>query len=352
MSTGTKASPPEPPPLPAGQVVVSLSNVFGTAGDEVRVPINVKNATGINPFGIGISLVYDSGIIDYVDDSSIRVERTALTGHFDFLDYAPAAGEVNISSVATGDALVGSGHLFDVYMTLDILAAIGLCGPLTFSSVSFYDENLDSIAVDTTDSGQICGAASCNQGDLNSDGAIDAQDVQLALNMSLTREEPSICQLAAADLNGDEVVDIADAVMVYRLVRGYDLNPAQPVAAKEAKPLKAGSINVAVGSVTAVQGTAVTVPVTIDDSTGLAGVDLTVGFSPDIALIRLDDAARGSLLGTAAATLSLEDDVVRMSACEATTLATGGGELLLMTFTIPETAPAGTVLPIRIVDVG
>jgi hypothetical protein len=60
----------------AGVVAVYLNEVAGDPGTTIRVPITVKNATDLSPYGLDFNLRYPTEIVD--PTGSVSVEKSAL----------------------------------------------------------------------------------------------------------------------------------------------------------------------------------------------------------------------------------------------------------------------------------
>ena len=345
-----------------GLIEVWLPDVQGDVGQEVRIPINARNACGIDPNGIDIRLLYDPALVEYANPDSIRVERTVVTADVIFQAFAPEAGRVNITCITEGDPLRGMGHLFDVYMKLRDDASEGACASTWFSSATFYDITPAPLRVDYTDTGQLCTNTTCGMGDLDGDGQVEDDDVMLALDIAVETIEPDPCQQSAGDLNGDGVIDSADALLIQRMVAQLPLNPEQlPQPGRKALrpqdlPLKAllksdEPKTVEIASEDVAPGETVTVPIEIDDATGLSGCDLEVSFPADKTIVTLVDVVPGDLVSEFNNQVNLEDGHVRISmSTDSALVDAGGGAIAELTFQVTENAPAGLALPVNLTN--
>jgi hypothetical protein len=354
-----ESAPSEPVLVRPDIIVVWLPQVQGEPGEEIRVPVNTKNASGISPSGIDIAVRYDPAFVEYQDYESIRVERTAITQYLDFEYYAPEPGIVYVMCTTAGDELRGEGHLFDIYFQLRDDAPQSECFPLLFESVTFFDRNANLLESDSTQSGLVCVSPLCNQGDLNSDGAPNSGDVILALKAAVDLLAPDDCQRIAADMNGDGQIDSADALMIKRLSLHQRLNPPQPgekTLSREELPLaellKNGEAKaVEVASDNALAGETVTVPVTLNNAEGLTGFDLEVSYPAEGQLVSLVSVEAGGLSTSFQQESNAGEGYAQVSMSTALPLqdASGtGGTLVDLTFEVSETAPAGTRLPISV----
>jgi hypothetical protein len=336
-----------------GLVVVWLPDVTAPAGSQVRIPINVEDAQGINAQGLDIVLSYDSALID---PASVAVERTAVTSRVGFLANTNEPGVVRIAGIGQVQ-LLGEGHLFDIVARMNSGVSAG-CGPLALDLVTMYDAFARSLEVDSSDTGQICAGANCKQGDLNNDGAVDSADALIALNIAVGIDEPQICSLESSDLNGDGRIDSADAVMILRLAGGKPLNPPQggkegldPADLPLEEVLSKQAITVSVDTVEAAVGSTVQVPVQINDATGLCGLDLTVSYPAERAKLTFQRVTNGGL--TEAFGASVQSGVGYVKVSMGADQALGGkqeqtGSLVVLEFKVESAAEEGTTLPVAV----
>ncbi|MBI4559039.1 MAG: IPT/TIG domain-containing protein, partial [Candidatus Hydrogenedentes bacterium] len=338
----------------SGQIVVTTPDVSGGQGDEIRIPINVANATGIDPAGIDIDFRYDAALVHV---AGIRVERTAITAQVFPQINTNEPGRIRISAVGSADTLRGEGHLFDIYMTITEDAPLEQCGALRFADVKFYDPTPSSLNTDFSDLSQLCVNTACLEGDLNGDGEVDSADTIIALKIAVGLVVPQGCQSQAGDLNGDGTIDSADALMIQRKGTGLPLNPAQP-GQKTVGPdlgliavLKVGEpITVSLPTVNAVAGGTVDVPVIISDATGLSGLDLTVGFPAG--LVSVETVLPGFLTVEFSQSVNYGTGFVNVSMSKASALSKSqkvlAGTLAVLRLRIAATVADDTVVPLTL----
>jgi hypothetical protein len=350
---GNESTPAGPLQARPGLVVVWLPDVTAPAGSQVRIPINVEDAQGINAQGLDIVLSYDSALID---PASVAVERTAVTSRVGFFANTNEAGVVRIAGIGQVQ-LLGEGHLFDIVARMKGGVSAG-CGPLALDLVTMYDAFARSLEVDSSDTGQICAGANCKQGDLNNDGAVDSADALIALNIAVGIDEPQICSLESSDLNGDGRIDSADAVMIFRLAGGKPLNPPQggkegvdPADLALDEVLSKQAITVSVDTVEATVGSTVQVPVQINDARGLCGLDLTVSYPAERAKLTFQRVTNGGL--TEAFGASVQSGVGYVKVSMGADQALGGkqeqtGSLVVLEFKVESAAEEGTTLPVAV----
>jgi hypothetical protein len=64
-----------------------------------------------------------------------------------------------------------------------------------------------------------CNNDAFSVGNLNSDTMIDIFDIMLLIDL-LTNNNPSECQLLAADVNSDDIVNVMDAIVLVQIIMG------------------------------------------------------------------------------------------------------------------------------------
>src|SRR4051812_47316616 len=63
-------------------------------------------------------------------------------------------------------------------------------------------------------------------GDINGDGAVDLQDVRLAIQVAAGVHTPTPDERLAGDINGDGVIDFRDGIHIARIAFGLASGPA------------------------------------------------------------------------------------------------------------------------------
>lgn len=337
-----------------GVIIMWLSNVTGAPGGQVRVQLNVINAVGVNPSGIDIDFRYP---VELLGAGSVRVERTAITADTSPIVNAAEPGRVRISSIGEAQTLVGQGHLFDVYIPIREDAPSGTCGDIYFASVNLYDDSVppQALPVDSSSTASLCAGTACTQGDLNNDMLVNSADVLIVLQVAAGKITSSPCILQAGDLNGDGIIDSADAVLIQRLAVGLPLNPSE--GNREAamrrdstgNSPKDNTILVYAGTSTVSPGDVATIPISVTEGAGIAGIDLVVAFPAEA--LSLVAVSRGSLTRDSRYAVRVDAGVARLSMAQAGGLVSGSGTIALLDFRVPETAPPGAMYAIAINDV-
>ena len=352
---GNESSPAGPVSVQSGVIVVWVPDVSEQQDAEVRIPINVTNAAGIDPAGIDIDLYYPADMV--ASTTGIRVERTAVTAQVAPLISTEEAGRIRLTSVGTADTLRGKGHLFDVYLTFGSSVELETCGLLEFNEVKFYDETPTLLPTDYTDTGVLCVRPQCMLGDMNDDGTVDSADVIITLKVAVDLLELTDCRRQAGDVNGDGDIDSADALMIQRLAVGLPINPPQAAEKVYAAPwelplsdvLKEDeTVTVELESATAEPGETVSLSVKVSDASGLAGLDATVGYSSERSSLILESVEVGHLTSEFEKAVLYGTGYVDAALSASDALDSGTGEILILNFQVADTASPGTVLPITL----
>ena len=130
----------EPPPIRPR--VLSISDAAGRAGEVIAATIHIDDITGVA--GADIALLYDSAIL-----SVAEVRATNLLAGMTVMPNTDVADRITISVAGTMGAEAGAGPIFNI----SFKAKEDVSGEavLTFESAELYDENADTIPVETVD---------------------------------------------------------------------------------------------------------------------------------------------------------------------------------------------------------
>jgi len=256
-------------------------------GNDVVIPLNLSAPNGAVLRGVQIEFRYDETLLDA---SSLEVQSTALTGRMSFVANVSTPGRaiMTIMGQPTGE-IRGVGHLFDVLGRIRADAPENTCGTLRFDKVYLYDQDVNPLPVDFSDTGELCTNDQCLLGDLNGNDEVEIGDALYALQISVGERETDDCSIKSGDLNGDNVIDSADVVMLQRLATGLPINPFPAEKAHALDPMLLGVIledtdfvTVSLGSAVAPVGANVDVPVLIDAPQGLSGFDMWISHPPEL----------------------------------------------------------------------
>jgi len=329
----------------AGLIRVWMPGVNGAAGERVRIPINIANTAGIGPAHLRIVLSYDTSLIE---TSNITVARTPITADVALNADTATAGRVVIET-SGGTAFAGEGRVFDLYATIRSDAPNGACGLLRFTEAAFQNASGQAIAADISATAQACVSGQCKLGDVDANGAVQMADASLVLKIVVKKVVPQGCQTTSGDMNGDELVDSADAVMIMRVAEDRPINPAPGEL-----PVRGRTVRVYIPEgLSATPGGSIAVPVMIDDATGLSGCELLVSFPPQTASLVLDSVEPGTAALDFAFDYNAGPGFVRIAMSRDLALAGAKTDqtLAVLHFTVPDTAPKNAELPIALNEV-
>ena len=346
-------------PNDGATIQMSIPNRRGIPGRGVHVPINVTSADGISSRGIQVEISYDTGAIAPED---IHPAATAITGDMSVAIGAPAAGKIVFSAVGGARDLKGKGHLFDIYANLRETVPLNTCVQFTFDKVVLVDDTGARLPVDFGDQGDLCLVDQCQQGDITGDGSIDVSDVIAALEVAVSSRGFDDCVVMAGDMNGDNMVDSADAVMILRKSAYMDINPKPVSGAKAgADPMLLSTIlgeREEVGvylptGQTCQVGTSVRIPVQVEDVTGLSGYDLRLTWpAAELELVQVHPGTVA--LGSDNREVKIEDGAVSVSLGRQQGIAPDSkgayqaGTLCEVEFRVPANAPVNRSTQITI----
>ncbi|OGW15433.1 MAG: hypothetical protein A3G93_13350 [Nitrospinae bacterium RIFCSPLOWO2_12_FULL_45_22] len=325
-----------------GAITVWMPDIKGEAGDKVSLPINVSNATGVGSTaaGIDIKLNYNPNLL-----TPTQVSTTNLTKGFTLYDnISQATGQLNISGVnRTGSTITGEGYLVEVEYSINREAVEGATATLSFVEVKLYDDAANSLTVDYTDTATFTVGAAYKRGDLNGDGSVDSADALIAMKIATGEIEPSKEQKQAGDIDGNGKINTADAILILRMAVGLDIHPSSSVASNVIKALKifasSHTINVTIGDHPGEAGSAITVPIIIDNLAGVAGADILLTFDPDI--LTATGASTTSLSTGFNLQYKITTGAIAISILSTTELSEGSGAFVNVGFQVNQGANIG-----------
>jgi hypothetical protein len=198
-----------------------MPDVTVPAGGETVVQVNIDYGTGVAGEGMVIRMAYDPSWMTPVSQVSTNptVRKTSLTETLVVSNNSDiASGELTI--LGTGGAVIGSGHLFDVYFNVATNAPAGLILSNSFSSAMLFGEHGAVLSVDASDIAEITvGSAAYYRGDLNGDGFVDQGDHHhLMWLLQKNTRDPNLEEISAGDLNGNGMLDHRDISLLMRLI--------------------------------------------------------------------------------------------------------------------------------------
>lgn len=250
---------------------------------NVVVPINLENGNGLCIAGLKVTLSYNPSIVT----ATASVTPTIYTTGYNFIANNTLPGEVSI--VATGSTcqlLYGAGTLFDVGFHI-ITSTVGQVSPLDFLTgltyTVIYDDNdlLNPVPL-TLDNGSLAVSNAYTRGDLNGDGVVNVADAVVALLIASGQTTPTPQQQAACDVNGDATCDAADSTLIHCFAAFNDWGVCGALNVQQTAQALGSSnvVTLTLGAVSGSAGQTVTVPISLTNGPEFAGGTLTFRYDP------------------------------------------------------------------------
>ena len=266
---------------------------------SVRIPVSVDAIYEVDSTGIDIVAELPTDLLQVETASDIEVRTTGITSGAAFSWNVPTPGEVRISSAdQVGRELYGSGILFDIYANLQNTGGCPNDDNLilvedTYDSdpnngregVRIYDLDVQAVQLEL-DNGKLCtDVGQCIHGDVNMDGNIDDEDVQMVLDLKTGKAQHNECSPTTANINLDRRIDSADATWIQRWIAGLPVDDAAAGTKSGDFPVKGEAPVVWLeGDVTGEAGTQVTLSIMAESGTEtlpLAGFTVVVAYPAD-----------------------------------------------------------------------
>lgn len=202
--------------------ILTVKNVELAPGESVTLDIELSNSS-TNLMGWQCDISLPEGLtLELKADGKPKAtlgERFSTTNHSISSSCRANNTYRFIATTFEGDAIPGtSGTLFSVTVKADASLAVstkltGTVENIEFNTINNKKLSLDNVSFDITI------ASSVTKGDVNGDEVVNIADAVCILNY-LVGMNPSPFIEAAADVNGDTVIDIADAVHIVNYVVG------------------------------------------------------------------------------------------------------------------------------------
>jgi parallel beta-helix repeat protein len=320
-----------------GDITVTMPDYRGAPNTDVFLKINCAYATGITGNGMDIRVTYDKNIL-----TPIEVKKTVLTQDFTFVDNISIAdGQINISGVsAAGATINGQGHLLNIKFHVSASADMLTTATHTFVLVKMYNAALQPLNIDYSDTALFTVASDHIQGDVNGDGVVDSADALMALQAALGQRTLSDEEFNAADLNGDGVIDSADVTLILRLAVGLPLNPTAVHAVyasgshDKAMILEsyASEYLMSIADYMGATGCTIDIPIQLNEVNGIAALEAYVNY--DWRIAHLQDVTKTTL--TSGFTLNYDNSpgIAKIALSSAQALSSGSGPVAVMKFKV------------------
>ncbi len=198
--------------LVSDKVQLTIEKVLVGPGQEVMLPITLKNGTGISGFQFAIG--YDPNQI-----TSITAEKgTLISNSSDWtVTDNPKEGKLMIlgyNGLSQGLS-IGDGELINLRITVNSTMGQETIIPIVFDdsydllAMGLDEQSVSVLALD----GEIKVFA-FPKGDANNDRVVNVLDVGYAVNMALEKIQPTESEKTAADVNQDGNVNVLDVTKI------------------------------------------------------------------------------------------------------------------------------------------
>lgn len=308
---GNKSTESNKASAEAERLKLFIPDSSGGSNTQVRLPVNIDNADGLDLCAADIALTYDTNVLyiptkeEEEPGAPLRAEKTALTAMHGWATNLEEPGVVRIAASCGGDSelLYGEGSLF--YILFDVVGSEGDWTDMEFddreamTALYSQDDLFNPLPLDLEDIGRFTVICGFMLGDLTGNCILTEDDVQMAReiscgNIKLTDENKEEL-LRAGDLSGDGRIRANDACLIDRLMNGLELAPSVQDERKRRSSPRSDLANVSVPADTPIAaGSSVWVPVRIDDAAELKNGDIVLNY--DSSFITATGARAGSAM--------------------------------------------------------
>ena len=259
--------------------IIQAESVQGYAGDEVTIPVTIKQNSGIAGFSYDVN--YDS--------SKLQLKKMAA------------------GTVTKEGAFTTNGNVVNWYTT-DNITANGTILNITFTilkdtadgkypvSISLHDGkknlvNEEGIYVKAAYKAGEVEVVSGILGDINGDKDITIADVVLLNRYVLGKASLDSGKKKLADINSDGDVTIGDVVLLNRQVLGKDTPATVKLAPKKSRKKATAraseEMKISVDNVSTKAGETISIPVRISNNQGIAGIAFSVELPEGYSLVSM-----------------------------------------------------------------
>jgi hypothetical protein len=259
-----------------GMIRLDIPDVSSPSGGSVDVPVTTPNAESLNICQANIWIEYDPSML-----TPTGVTPSPLSIDYEWSTQVISPGLVTVfTSNTVVTELHGSGALFN--LQFDVIGEDGFTSTISISG----DESLiidcaypnSPLLIDVLDPAIFTASTNQNLGDLNGNGDVDYQDAALALQLAVSGDEPTETQMAVGNLNHDDRINAADAVLIMRQVAGL---PQIPLASQISNIEASNVVTLSIPySLEIAQGGSIWGPLDINDATNIAGIDVILSYNP------------------------------------------------------------------------
>ena len=259
--------------------IIQAESVQGYAGDEVTIPVTIKQNSGIAGFSYDVN--YDSSKLQLkkMTAGTVTKEGTFTTNG-------------NVVNWYTTDNITANGTILNITFTILKDTADGKY-PV---SISLHDGKKNLV----NEEGSYVKAAykagevevvSGILGDINGDKDITIADVVLLNRYVLGKASLNSDKKELADINSDGDVTIGDVVLLNRQVLGKDTPATVKLAPKKSRKKAAAraseEMKISVDNVSTKAGETISIPVRISNNQGIAGIAFSVELPEGYSLVSM-----------------------------------------------------------------
>ena len=259
--------------------IIQAESVQGYAGDEVTIPVTIKQNSGIAGFSYDVN--YDSSKLQLkkMTAGTVTKEGTFTTNG-------------NVVNWYTTDNITANGTILNITFTILKDTADGKY-PV---SISLHDGKKNLV----NEEGSYVKAAykagevevvSGILGDINGDKDITIADVVLLNRYVLGKASLDSGKKKLADINSDGDVTIGDVVLLNRQVLGKDTPATMKLAPKKSRKKAAAraseEMKISVDNVSTKAGETISIPVRISNNQGIAGIAFSVELPEGYSLVSM-----------------------------------------------------------------
>jgi hypothetical protein len=321
--------------------------------DDIILPVNLLYGADVAGFELDLRIGYDESWL-----RPVSIENTPASKDLVFTDnLATASGEITIAG--TAGSLRGTGAIllirFEQIGSLPAPAPVPR-GPLPGPGVPDGIFVLNVIRVRDLGNQLLVPSPQAEveiwlvqmglSADINLDGDIDQDDIpNLVSRIIQARSDPDSATsiLPVADLNGTGTLDVGDIPLLYQRIAETAPPGGEPTAPE---------YEISTVETNGQAGTTMSVPLALNDATGLSAVYLQVNYDPNV-LKFLNAERQAGTLGAQFDSVHGEDDgVIYVILYRDGSLAGGSGQLVDLEFEVNGGARPGMAADVVVADVG
>lgn len=269
-----------------------MPDTIGRPGETVILPLNIRNADGLRITSSDIWLEFNGDIIE-----SVSISRTALTASYAWSSAVQATNSPPTKRLVIAyinlqpEALHGDGSLF--WLNFKVKGQPGQQTPLDLkefisviggTSIQEFANPGEDVPLALTDGLLSVKSATAPYilGDVDGDGVVRAADALEALKVTTQKSTATTAKVLACDVNGNGKCDAADASMIlfYATRHTWPL-PTSPLPLISATA-QHGAAVVRLGSAQAQPGQKVTIALSGESLTEIAGGTFTIAYDTGV----------------------------------------------------------------------